>query len=336
MTYHRTCAVVTILALCAIGTLQAQTDEIREATGLPIAIGQPVIFGQVSFRGLSPGEKKPTVNVALLFGGSQVDRMDTNDRGFFYFLREAVNGAVLVFELNNIEIHRQVLMANLGNRVRQDIEVDWRMFQKSPSSDPAAITVKDIYARSTENEKLFSRALAASKAKDTARAAQLFKDLLDQDPKDFVAWTELGTSYFAEGKLVEAEGAYRKAIDLSPKFMVALMNLGRLQLVQKQPNRAILTFTQAIHADHRSADAFHYLGESYLQIKLGSKAAIALNEAIRLAPLEKADLHLRLAALYHAAGARDLAAKEYKLMLEKKPQHPDREKLQKYIRENLR
>ena len=71
-----------------------------------------------------------------------------------------------------------------------------------------------------------------------------------------------------------------------------------------------------------------------MQAKQGSKAVIALNEAIRLAPDENADLHLRLAALYNAAGAKDRAANEYKLFLAKRPKYPESQKLEKYIKEN--
>ena len=87
-------------------------------------------------------------------------------------------------------------------------------------------------------------------------------------------------------------------------------------------------------SDRNSADSFHYLGEAYLQNKQGSKAVVVLNEAIRLAPNEKADIHLRLGALYNAAGAKDRAANEYKLFLQKRPDHKDKSKLEAYIKEN--
>ena len=114
------------------------------------------------------------------------------------------------------------------------------------------------------------------------------------------------------------------------------MNLGKLHLSQQQATKAVAVFMRAVSVEASSADAFHYLGESYLKAKLGSKAVIALNEAIRLEPSEKAELHLRLAALYNAAGAKDRAANEYKLFLEKRPTYPDKKKLEKYILDNLK
>ena len=47
-----------------------------------------------------------------------------------------------------------------------------------------------------------------------------------------------------------------------------------------------------------------------------------------------AEAHLRLAALYHGAGLKDKAAAEYEQFLKKKPDYPDRKKLEQYIVQN--
>jgi tetratricopeptide (TPR) repeat protein len=110
--------------------------------------------------------------------------------------------------------------------------------------------------------------------------------------------------------------------------------LGKLFIAQKQGEKAIPVLTKAVEVEPGSADAQHYLGESYLQIKKGSIAVGHLNQALRLAPIEKAEIHLRLAALYNGAGLKGKAAEEYKLFLEKVPKHPEREKIKNYIKEN--
>ena len=46
------------------------------------------------------------------------------------------------------------------------------------------------------------------------------------------------------------------------------------------------------------------------------------------------EAHLRLAALYNGGGMKDKAATEYEQFLKKKPDYPDRKKLEKYIAEN--
>jgi tetratricopeptide (TPR) repeat protein len=71
-----------------------------------------------------------------------------------------------------------------------------------------------------------------------------------------------------------------------------------------------------------------------LQAKKGSKAVIFFNKAIELAPTEKAELHLRLASLYDAANLKDRAVAEYKLFLGKVPNHPEKARIEKYIKDN--
>jgi tetratricopeptide (TPR) repeat protein len=325
--------IFTCLLCLLASSLHGQTDEVRQATGLPIPIGAPVIYGQVAIRGLAANESRPAINVSLFLNGIQTDRTQTNDRGYYYFLKSPGNGAALVFEVNNSEVGRVVLSAGSGNTVRRDIEIDWQAVLASRST-PGVLLVKNAYARSAEANRTFDKAMAAAKAKKTDEATSLFKEIVETDPVDFVAWTELGTLYFGTSKYLDAEAAYAKALGQKPDFMPALMNLGKLYLSQKKNDMAIAVFFRAASADPTSADAFHYLGEAYLNAKQGSKAVIALNEAIRLEPIAMADVHLRLAALYDAARAKDRAAAEYKMFLEKRPNYADKQKLEAYIRAN--
>jgi len=313
-----------------------QGEDVRSATGMPIPIGKPVIWGKVSIRGLSPDERKPLVFVTLLVSGTQVERVQTNDRGYYYFLRAAGNATTLIFEVNNNEVGREMLIAaGPENTLRKDVEIDWKVFSTSNQSSPGVISVKDDYTGRTPGaQREMERALQTKKTGKAEDAIKILNSIVDQDPKDFPAWTELGTAYFASDKFAAAEVAYNKAIELKPDFMLAILNLGKVQMSQKKYDAAVVTLTKGIQTDPNSADAFHYLGESYLQIRQGSRAVIAMNEAIRLAPNDKAELHLRLASLYNAAGAKPQAVNEYKLFLQKKPDYKEKDKIEKYIKDN--
>ena len=172
------------------------------------------------------------------------------------------------------------------------------------------------------------------KAQESAKAVGFFNEILESEPKDFVVWTELGTFYFKENSLDNAEACYFKAIELKKDYFVALLNLGKLYVNRKQFDSAILVLSNAIARNPDSADAHYFLGESYLQTKKGSLAVAQLNEAIRLDPVGKAELHLRLASLYDAAGMKAKAANEYKVFLKKRPDYGERSKLEKYIADN--
>lgn len=140
--------------------------------------------------------------------------------------------------------------------------------------------------------------------------------------------------YFRSNSLDNVEAGYFKAIEIKANYFAALINLGKLYLSRKRLDDAILVLSSAVASNPASPEAHHYLGEAYLQAKKGSLAVPQLNEAIRLAPKEKAELHLRLASLYDAAGMKAKASAEYKMFLEKRPDYPERKQLEKFISDN--
>jgi tetratricopeptide (TPR) repeat protein len=111
---------------------------------------------------------------------------------------------------------------------------------------------------------------------------------------------------------------------------------GKLRMVEKKFEAAVEPLSQAVKLKPTSPEANFFLGEAYLQIKKGSKAVVYLYEALRLDPIGRAEAHLRLATLYNAAGMKDKAAAEYEAFLKKKPDYPDRKKLEQYIAQNKR
>lgn len=330
----RSICFVSLVVAFSFGSSFAQTDELRAATGLPIQIGQPAIFGKVTLKGIGKEETKPIVFVTLLEGGTQLGRMQMNDAGYYYFLASPRGTATLVFEINGSEVGRMVVAGAPGvNRVlRQDITIDWQEF--SQRSATGVISARDSYSRDAANAKAFEQAMQQVAEKNFDKAMPLLEAVVTKDPKDYVAWTEMGTIFFKSNALDNAEACYFKAIELRKDYFVALLNLGKLYYSRKQFDNAVLVLSNAVKSNAGSADAHHYLGESYLQLKKGSLAVPSLNEALRLAPVEKAELHLRLASLYDAAGLKGKAATEYKLFLEKRPDHPEKAQLQKYIADN--
>ena len=335
MKYFAQLSLVLMMGIICVGHASAQTDELRSATGLPISIGQPSLFGQVTIKGLGKEEKKPSIFVTLLEGGSQLGRIQTNDAGYYYFLTTLRGQATLVFEINNNEVGRMVVNAPVGasRNLRQDITLDWQEFRQRAA--PGVISAGEKYSRNAENSKAFETAMQHVGEKKFDKAMPLLETIVTKDPKDYVAWTEMGTVYFKNNALDNAETCYLEAIALKKDYFVALLNLGKLYYSRKQFDNSILVLSNAVKAKPDSAEAYHYLGESYLQSKKGSLAVPALNEAIKLAPVEKAELHLRLASLYDAAGLKDKAATEYKLFLQKRPDYAEKKQLEKYIADNL-
>ena len=299
--------------------------------------GGHILYGDVKVdESKSAGVNQLSYDLILYSLSRQVvARQTVSSNGRYRFSNLPSGVYDLAVESENTEVARiRVELASpLPIDQRQDIALELRA-PLGASAKPASISVEDYYKRMPANQKLFDKAQAATDKKKYLEAVALFNEILASDPKDFQAWTELGTVYLIEQKPTEAEKAYANAIDIRPGFFLALMNLGRVRIMQKNFEGAIEPLTAAVKIQPTSAEANYYLGESYLQIKKGSKAVGYLNEAIKLDPVGRADAHLRLATLYNAVGMKDKAAIEYEEFLKKKPDYPDSKKLRDYIAAN--
>ncbi|MBP9110581.1 MAG: tetratricopeptide repeat protein [Pyrinomonadaceae bacterium] len=330
------------ISIALVGTtpLVAQDDETRSASGLPTKIGENTapgsrmnVSGRIKLEGAEGVKPTPIVTVHITQGGNSIQRATTNDAGIYLIQGVPRQNIGILVEVNGNEVARQPITSSTIGNQRIDMTIPWPIIRSD--AKPGVIVANKLFQRTAKNEELFEKALAAGKALETKKAVDLFNEILTSEPKDFVAWTELGTVYFRANSLDNAEACYFKAIVLRSDYFAALINLGKLYLSRKRLDDAILVLSNAVASNPTSAEARHYLGESYLQAKKGSLAVPQLNEAIRLAPAEKADLHLRLASLYDAAGMKAKAAAEYKMFLEKRPEHPEKKQLEKYIAENL-
>ncbi|NOT46459.1 MAG: tetratricopeptide repeat protein [Acidobacteria bacterium] len=294
------------------------------------------LSGTVEIQGLTEQNKAPSLSVAVLANGVLVARQRVQNRGSFNFTNVPRNGVTLIVEIDNQEIGSYPVgtltpppMSN-----RKDIFLTWASIERKNIERNEVLSLRNAYIRTDENQKAFDKAISASKDKNASNAVKLFRQLVEKDAADFVAWSELGNLYFKDEKYQESEAAFAKAVGLKGDFLPALVNLGKVQLSQKSFESAVQTLSKAIEVQRASAEAHHYLGEAYLQSKQGSKAVVHLNKALELAPQEKAEIHLRLAMLYNAAGLKDRASLEYKAFLEKVPDHPEKARLEKYISDN--
>ncbi|CAN5219389.1 hypothetical protein BH20ACI2_BH20ACI2_22700 [soil metagenome] len=331
---------VSAFVLISTTSVLSQDDETRQGLGLPTMIGENAragdrmnVSGRVSVEGAEKLKNPPVITVLVSVFGAVADRSIANSSGF-YLIRNVPRGNVtIIVEVDGTEVIRKPIQSLPMGNPRFDFTIPWPP-ASAGISKPGVISAGAGYSRSPQNEPVYQKAIAAVRGNDSRGAVTLFNQLLAADPKDFVAWTELGTVYFRSGSLDNAEACYFKAIELKKDYFVALLNLGRLYFSKSQHDNAILVLSNAVKSDARSAEAHHLLGESYLQIKKGSAAVFHFGEALKIAPDEKADLHLRLASLYDAAKMKDKAAAEYKIFLQKKPEHPDKAALQKYISDN--
>ena len=299
--------------------------------------GGHILFGDFKVDESKASGLKPISFDIILYttGGDIFGRQTVGNNSRYRFTDVPRGEYELVVEVESNEIARIHLMLNetFNTDIRRDIELEWRE-NLTEKNKKAGTTSALAYHRTSANEKRFAKAETAIDEKKYSEAQSLLLGVLNEDGNDYEVWTELGTVYLMQHDLGKAESAYERSCEVNPSFFQSFFNLGKLRMSQKRLEAAIEPLEQSIKLKPNSAPANNLLGEAYLQLRQGSKAVVYLNEALRLDPDGMAQVHLRLARLYNAAGMKSKAAEEYEGFLKKRPNYPDRKTLEEYITAN--
>ena len=310
---YRFSQMIIALALVAISQLWAQTRG-------------HVLWGDfvIDMSQAPPGSPQTFQLVLTRIPGRVVDRQTVGPRGRYRFHGVSNGEYLLTIEAD----HREILSMPLPIRefrrtdIRRDLSLQW--------SDLSGL----MYARKAANQKRLDKAQGAMQKNDLKTAVKLLQEVVDSDPQDYEAWTDLATCRFRQEKLSAAIEAYQNALSANPDYFIAQFNQGKVELARKNFSAAVESLARAVEMEVKSAEAHYFLGEAYLGDRKGSKALGHLETAIRLDPEKMADAHLRIAALYNAAGLKDRAAAQYREYLRKQPDSPKRKPLEKYIRQH--
>jgi len=315
----------------------AQMDEICTEAGITPSLDSPFanvpyVFGKVILTGFDPSAKLPKVTVIFWDREQSETRWTVGKSGNYCFKRNNASGGLLVVEVGGVEAGRRNLPSFGANQQREDFEV----FAANSQKQAAPGTISAKYSR-PPNEKtvdLYRKVFEAEKNSNPNAAIGLLNEIVAKDPEDYIAWAKLGTLHFANSSLSDAEAAFRHSLEVRVDFTPSWINMGKLRTAQKRFDTAIEIYKHVLELEPQSAIAYRLLGETYLQLRLGTLGAEALRQALKLDPIAMAECHLLLAKLYDLAGAKDLAVKEYKTFLEKVPEHADKKKFEKYITDN--
>jgi tetratricopeptide (TPR) repeat protein len=198
-----------------------------------------IIYGDVRVEGSqAPDAQKPTVLDLILYtNGNQVygrQRISPNGR---YRFNDVFDGDYyIVVEIENQEVGRfPVLISTTSpTEIKQDIELQLVPNSRRSAGGAGVVSAADIYNRSGTNKSLYQRSQKEIESKNYVQALATLRQVVESDPKDFPAWSDLGMIYFVVQKDYEAaEKSYRSALTARPDYFQALLNLGRVQLVRK-------------------------------------------------------------------------------------------------------
>lgn len=328
---------MTLLFLILACNVSGQVDEICAASGLMPSLDSPFahvpyVYGKVVLKDYDPSVKFPKVTVIFVDGQQSRERWMIDKSGNYCFKRKSSGGGSLIIEVEGIEAASRTLTSFGSSQQREDFEI--YLNQSSKTAPPGVVSSKFIYPPNPQTTELYKKTVEAEEKNEPKKAIDYLKQIVVIDPADFIAWAKLGALYFGQESFTEADAAFRKCLELKVEYTPAWINVGKMRIIQKQYEAAIEIFKHAAELEPTSAKTFRLLGETYLQAKQGSLGAEALNQAIKLDPVGMAECHLLLGHLYELAKAKNLATHEYKLFLTKVPDYKDKNKLEKFIKEN--
>lgn len=138
---------------------------------------------------------------------------------------------------------------------------------------------------------------AAFRRKDYDRARKAYRKALELAPDNLVALINLGVIEFYAGNNEEAEKLLKRAVQLKLDAAPAWLTLGIIAMEQNRLEEALAALTQATLLDPRNARARNYLG-----VVVGRKgwldgAQAELRKAVEIDPAYS-DAHYNLAAFY--------------------------------------
>ena len=88
--------------------------------------------------------------------------------------------------------------------------------------------------------------------------------VVKNDSKDFEVWTELGTVQFQREEYKDAAKSYEKSLEANPDYLLALINLGKVRIVEKKYQESVEPLDRALKLEPNRAETNRLLGEAYL------------------------------------------------------------------------
>lgn len=334
---YRIVAFIGFLALAGAVETRAQVDDICGEFGYMATLDAPrlmapYVYGRVRVVGSPPAGKVPKVAVTYTNRSQSPERITLGRSGNYCFRLTNRSDGMLVVDVDGVEVARRQVASFGPPQVREDFEVS--VGDGSNAERTGVISSKYLYPRNERTAPFYKQAAEAEAAKDLAAATKALQAVVEEDAKDFIGWGLLAGVLLERKMLGEADAAVRRSLELKVEYAPAWLTAGRIRTAQEQYAAAIEIFKHAATLEPKNARVYQLLGEAYLLAKQGTLGAEALNKAIELDPRGMAELHLQLAHLYQLAKAPALAAAEYKKFLAKVPDHPDKAKFEKFIKDN--
>jgi tetratricopeptide (TPR) repeat protein len=162
--------------------------------------------------------------------------------------------------------------------------------------------------------------ILAAREGSTDQAIDYFQRALQIDPKHIIALQNLGNAYRQKRDWANAQNTLERALALNPDDPEANYSLGMVYAQQNDTRQAYEFLQKAIAARPAYPEALNNLGILYLRTRRPEEAKHSFEESIRLAP-QYDQSYLNLARVYAIEGDREKAKAVLQSLLKQKPNH---------------
>jgi Flp pilus assembly protein TadD len=189
------------------------------------------------------------------------------------------------------------------------------VFEKKSTADVGESNATATAAPKALPNELQNVAIGARKNLEQGKyrtAEKQYQTVLDKDPKNLDALSNLGVVYFRSGKTRSAESTLKKALTIAPNDDFVLTTLGIVHYRQSRFDEALKELRKAIEINPNSATAHNYLGITASQKGRQQEAEKEMLQAIAKDP-NYADAHFNLAVILITTqpSSRELAREHY-------------------------
>jgi tetratricopeptide (TPR) repeat protein len=147
----------------------------------------------------------------------------------------------------------------------------------------------------------FNMALSHQKRGEKEMAVEGYKKIIEMDPMNVEAHTNLGVIYKDMGKLEKAVKEFQMVLSMNPRHEKAHNNLGVIFYLRGNLEKAIQKFREVLDINPRNKEAYINLGVIYKQGNLISKAKRIFEKALSIDPYSP-EAHYNLGLISEESG----------------------------------
>jgi len=189
------------------------------------------------------------------------------------------------------------------------------VFEKKSTADIGKSNATETVAPKALPGELQNVSMVARKNLEQGKyrtAEKQYQTVLEKNPNNLDALSNLGVVYFRSGKIRSAESTLKKALAIAPNDDFVLTTLGIVHYRQSRFDEALKELRKAIEINPNSATAHNYLGITASQKGRQNEAEKEMLQAIAKDP-DYADAHFNLAVILITTQppSRELAKEHY-------------------------